>query len=54
MNECERVVCKKFACKRVVCVCARVASCVCVRESGPPKLRGGEQGGTFDSRKDVN
>ena len=37
-----------------LCVCARVASCVCVRESGPPKLRGGEQGGTFDSRKDVN
>ena len=37
-----------------LCVCVQELRLVCVRESGPPKLRGGEQGGTFDSRKDVN
>ena len=55
MYESERVVCEKVACKRVVCVCVqelRVQK-LCARKP-PPKRRGGEQGGTFDGRKDVN
>jgi hypothetical protein len=52
---CERVVCEKVACKRVVCV--RVACAKVVREKAglqSPKRHGGEQGGAFGSRKDVN
>ena len=53
----ELCVCEKVARKRVVCVCARVACAKVVREKAglqSPKRHGGEQGGAFDSRKDVN
>ena len=48
--------CVKLRVKEL-CVCVRVACAKVVREKAglqSPKRHGGEQGGAFDSRKDVN